>query len=252
MSLHLSCRVILPVLLPCTHISVALSLYLRCLVLTCIAISLFVLPCTYICVVLYLSCLVLICRAISLSVLPYVYLCCLILIPKLPCPYLCCLVFICVVLSFPALTCPHLGCILYCPFLTRVALSFPVLTCPYLGCLSSCPVLTYVALSFATLTCPYAGSSSRGGDVTVYVWHKPTELAHSFLFCSCVYFSRYGSFSCISFDIFSKQLSAFQLCSSGLISVSLALSTMYLFMKVSFSPDITHSGWLRSKYQLTN
>ena len=24
------------------------------------------------------------------------------------------------------------------------------------------------------------------GGVTVYVWHKPTELAHSFLFCSCV------------------------------------------------------------------
>ena len=31
-----------------------------------------------------------------------------------------------------------------------------------------------------------AGSPSRGGDVTVYVWHKPTELAHSVLFCSCV------------------------------------------------------------------
>ena len=27
--------------------------------------------------------------------------------------------------------------------------------------------------------------------------HKPTELAHSFLFCSCVYFCLYGSFNCI-------------------------------------------------------
>ena len=28
-----------------------------------------------------------------------------------------------------------------------------------------------------------AGLPSHGGDVTVYVWHKPTELAHSFLSC---------------------------------------------------------------------
>ena len=33
-----------------------------------------------------------------------------------------------------------------------------------------------------------AGSPSRDGDVTVYVWHEPIELAHSFLFCYCVYF----------------------------------------------------------------
>ena len=33
-----------------------------------------------------------------------------------------------------------------------------------------------------------AGSSSCVGNVTVYVWHKPTELAHSFLSCSCVLF----------------------------------------------------------------
>ena len=43
------------------------------------------------------------------------------------------------------------------------------------------------------------GSPSRGGDVTAYVWHKPTELAHSFLFCSCVYFCLYGPFNCILF-----------------------------------------------------
>ena len=34
------------------------------------------------------------------------------------------------------------------------------------------------------------GWPSRGGDVTVYVWHKPTQLAHSFLFCSfCLFLS---------------------------------------------------------------
>ena len=51
---------------------------------------------------------------------------------------------------------------------------------------------------------------------------------------------------------FSRQLSGFSLCSSGLRSAFLVLSTIYLFMKVSFSPDIIPSGWLGSKHQLTN
>ena len=61
------------------------------------------------------------------------------------------------------------------------------------------------------------GSPSCGGEVTVYVWHKPLELAHSFLFCSCVYFCLCGPFNCISFHPFSRQLSTFRLCSSGLV-----------------------------------
>ena len=55
-------------------------------------------------------------------------------------------------------------------------------------------------------------SPSRDGDVTVYVWHKPTQLAHSFLFCSRVYFCLYGPLNCILFHKFSRQLSAFSLC----------------------------------------
>ena len=92
-----------------------------------------------------------------------------------------------------------------------------------------------------------SGSPSRGGNVTVYVWYKLTKLAHSFLFRSCVYFSLYGPFNCISFHKFSQQLSIFSLCSSGLISALLVLSTKYLFMKVSFSPDM-----LGSKRQITH
>ena len=57
--------------------------------------------------------------------------------------------------------------------------------------------------------------------------HKPAELAHSFLFCSCVYFNR------ISFQKFSRQLSAFSPCSSDLNSALLVLSTVYLFMSLS-------------------
>ena len=84
------------------------------------------------------------------------------------------------------------------------------------------------------------------------LWHKPTEFPHSFLLCHCVCFCLYDPFNCISFHRFSRQLSAFSLCSSGLISVLLAFSTIYLCMKVSFSPDIIPSGWLGSKHQITN
>ena len=84
------------------------------------------------------------------------------------------------------------------------------------------------------------GSPSRGGGVTVYVRHKPTELAHSFLFCSCVHFCLYGPFNCISFHKFSRQLSALLLGFSRFYAL-LVLSTIYLFMKVSFSPDKTPS-----------
>ena len=72
-----------------------------------------------------------------------------------------------------------------------------------------------------------------------------------FLFCSCVCLCLYGPFNCISFHKFSRQLSAFSLRTSGLISAFLVLSTIYLFMKVSLSPDIILCGWLGLKHQLT-
>ena len=78
-------------------------------------------------------------------------------------------------------------------------------------------------------------------------WHKLTELAYSFLFCSCVYLCLFGPFNCISFHKFSRHLSAFSLCSSGLISALTVLSAIYLCMKVSFSPDIILCGWLGLK-----
>ena len=57
-----------------------------------------------------------------------------------------------------------------------------------------------------------------------------------------LYFCLYGPFNCISFHKFSRQLSVFLFCCSGLISVLLVLSTVYLVMKVSFSPDVIHRG----------
>ena len=83
------------------------------------------------------------------------------------------------------------------------------------------------------------------------VWHKPAKFAHFFLFSCCVYFCPYDHFNCTSFHKFSQQLSTFSICSSGLTYALLVLSTIYLFMKVSFSPDIILCGWLGLKNQLT-
>ena len=49
------------------------------------------------------------------------------------------------------------------------------------------------------------------------------------LLCSCVCFWFHGSFNCISFHKFSRQLSSFSLCSFGFSSALLALSATCLF-----------------------
>ena len=86
---------------------------------------------------------------------------------------------------------------------------------------------------------PRAGLPSRGGDVKVYVSDRnqlslPTPF-HSVLVSFSVFMALSTVFHCIN----SPDNSPFSFCSSDLISALLALSTIYLFMKVSFSPDIT-------------
>ena len=106
---------------------------------------------------------------------------------------------------------------------------------------------TYGFLQRVLSLCVPAGSPSRGGDVAVYVFdiHQPsllTPLKKKKKICSCIYFCLYGAFNCILLHKFSQQLSAFSLGSSGLISAFLVHSTIYLFMKVSLSPDIILCG----------
>ena len=97
------------------------------------------------------------------------------------------------------------------------------------------------------------GSPSRGGDVAVYVFDRnQPSLPTLFFICSCVCYSVYGPFNDISFHKFSRQLSAFSLSSSCRISALLVLSTIYLFTKVSFSPDKILCGSLGLTHQLTN
>ena len=98
-----------------------------------------------------------------------------------------------------------------------------------------------------------AGSPSCGGDVAVHVLDiNQPSLPTPFFFCSCVYFCLYCPFNCISFHKFFRQLSAFSLCSFGLISALLVFSGRYFFTKVSFSPDIILCGRLGLKHELTN
>ena len=80
-----------------------------------------------------------------------------------------------------------------------------------------------------------AGSPSRGGDVKVYVLdiNQPCLPTPFTLFLYL--FLSYGPFTCISFKKISRQLSVFSLCSPSLISASLVLSTIYIFLKVSLN-----------------
>ena len=91
------------------------------------------------------------------------------------------------------------------------------------------------------------------GDIADYVFHKKaTELAHSFLFCSCVRFCLYGPFDCISCHKLCQQLPTFSSCSLSLIFALLVLLTIYLSMKVFLGPDLILCGWLGLEHQVTN
>ena len=147
----------------------------------------------------------------------------------------------------------------FCLFVCFLVVSFVILWIPHyhslLVELASFQYFSRLNLIVLCRLCQLSGSCG----LTFSSWecyglcqgHKPTELAHSFLFRSCVCFCP-CPFNCISFHKFSEQLSALSPCSSGHNSALLVLSTIYLFMKVSLSPDIILCGWLGLKHQLTN
>ena len=96
----------------------------------------------------------------------------------------------------------------------------------------------------------YRPDSPRGFTFTWWgccglcFWHKPAELAHSLLLCSCVCLCLYRPFNCISFHKFSRQLSALSLCSSGFISALLVLSTIYIYLHESLLQPWYRPLWL--------
>ena len=46
---------------------------------------------------------------------------------------------------------------------------------------------------------PFRQTVTWWGSYGLCIWHTPTELAHSFFFCSCVCICFYGPFNCILF-----------------------------------------------------
>ena len=91
------------------------------------------------------------------------------------------------------------------------------------------------------------GSPSRGGDVTVEVPDKnQPSLPHAF-YCVLVSVSVFMALSTVFRSINSPDNSP--LSHSVLISALLILSTIYLFMKISLSPDVM---WLNGLKALTN
>ena len=83
-----------------------------------------------------------------------------------------------------------------------------------------------------------AGPPSRGGDVVVNVFdinHLSLLTPFDFVLLSI---SVSMALSTVFHSVkFSRQLSAFSLCSSDLVSASLVLSIICLFMKVSLNLD---------------
>ena len=103
------------------------------------------------------------------------------------------------------------------------------------------PTVMIFSLSHSPSSDP-AGSPSCGGDFAAYVFNigqpsLPTPF-HSVL----VGVSVFMALSTVFHSINSPDNSPLSQCSSGLMSAVLVLSTTYLFLKVSFSPDIIICG----------
>ena len=111
-------------------------------------------------------------------------------------------------------------------------------------CLLPCTLLPLLLLPRASSPPVPAGSPSRGGDVVVaYVFNiSQASLPTTPFYSVLVTVSVFMALSTVFHSINSPDNSAFSLCSSGLISALLVLSTIYLFMKVSLSPDIILCG----------
>ena len=89
----------------------------------------------------------------------------------------------------------------------------------WMFCKWDVPIVPCVSFQNALFCGPRGLTFTWWGRCGLRFWYKPTELAHSFFFCSFVYFlCLYDPFNCISFHKLSRQLSPFSLCSSSLVS----------------------------------
>ena len=88
------------------------------------------------------------------------------------------------------------------------------------------------------------GSPSRGGDVTVYVFDINQPSLPTPFYSVPVSISVCIALSTVFHSINSPDNPplSHSICSSGLISALVVLSTVYLFAKVSFGPDMILCG----------
>ena len=117
------------------------------------------------------------------------------------------------------------------------------------------PIVPCVTFQNALFCGPDGLTFTWWGRCSLCFWHKPTELAHSFFFLLflCLFLSLWPFQMCFIPSILPTTISAFSLCSFGLISALLVLLARYFFTKVPFSPDIILCGWLGLKqHELTN
>ena len=102
------------------------------------------------------------------------------------------------------------------------------------------PSVSSIFVCRSSLLIVPAGSSSRGGDVTVYVPDINQPSLPTPFYSVLVSVSVFMALSTVFHSINSPDNSP--LSHSVLISALLVLSTIYLFMKVSLSPDVIFCG----------
>ena len=121
--------------------------------------------------------------------------------------------------------------------------------------LKSCVGFQYYCLflvRFLTLDVP-AGSPSRGGDVRVYVLDiNQPSLRTPFTLSLCLFLSLWPFQLYFTPQILPTTLRFFTLFFQSNFCLIGPFNYIYIFMKVSFSPDVILCGSLGLKHQLTN
>ena len=140
------------------------------------------------------------------------------------------------------------SCVL-CAFTLHI---FVCPVCAYLPCTFVFSVRAFVSrtivcsmhphITHLTVFCGSRGLTSRAGDVAVDVFDINQPSLSASFYSLLASFSVFMALSTVFYSITSPDNSPLSHCSSGLLSALLVLSTRYLLMKVSFSPDLILRG----------
>ena len=162
----------------------------------------------------------------------------------------------------PFFVCPWIAwlapiCGMMSLYFVFVSAARPVLISAMLSpCFIFVPIPLTVLISVMVSPCfvfvhPHGLTFTWWGCYSLWQRQNQPSLPALFILFLCVFLSLWP-FHLYLIPYSLPQLSIFSLCSSGLISALLVLSTIHLFVKVSFSPYIIHSCCLASKHHLAN